>query len=114
MANISGTTGNDTLNGTSDSDFIAGNSGNDSVVGSGGNDTIFGDAGNDWLEGSAGNDSLSGGGRQDDLVFREVGAANADVVASFGTAWDRIQLNAAAFGAIGASGRFASGDVRFY
>ena len=114
MANISGTTGNDTIVGSNDNDFLAGNSGNDSITGGGGNDTVFGDAGNDWLEGGAGNDSLSGGGGQDDIVFREFGAANADVVASFATAWDRIQLDVAAFSAIGASGRFAAGDVRFF
>ena len=114
MANISGTTGNDTLIGSNDSDFLSGNSGDDSIVGAGGNDTIFGDGGNDWVEGGAGNDSISGGGGQDTIVFREFGAANADVVSSFATAWDRIQLDLAAFSAIGASGRFAAGDARFY
>ena len=111
---LSGTTAADTINGFAGNDFIAGNSGDDSVAGGTGNDTIFGDGGNDWIEGGAGNDSLSGSGGQDDLVFREFGAANADVVASFATAWDRIQLDVAAFSAIGADGRFAAGDVRFY
>src|SRR5256885_849188 len=114
MANFSGTTGNDTLIGGNENDFMAGDSGDDSIVGGGGNDTIFGDGGNDRIEGGAGNDSISGGGGQDDIVFHEFGAANADVVAAFATAWDRIQLDAAAFGAIGATGRFAAGDARFY
>src|SRR5206468_4625640 len=42
------------------------------------------------------------------------GAANADTVANFATSWDNIQLDAAAFANIGAGGRFAAGDVRFY
>src|SRR5258707_3358512 len=112
--NISGTTDADTINGLGGNDFLAGNSGDDSIVGGAGNDTIFGDGGNDWVEGGAGNDSVSGSGGQDNLVFREFGAANADVVASFDTNWDRIQLDVAAFANIGASGRFAAGDVRFF
>src|SRR5260221_13418509 len=111
---ISGTADNDTINGLGGNDFLAGNSGDDSIVGGTGNDTIFGDGGNDWIESGAGNDSISGGGGQDNLVFREFGAANADVVASFDTNWDKIQLDVAAFADIGASGRFAAGDVRFY
>src|SRR5260221_7262621 len=111
---ISGTTDNAPINGLGCNDFLAGNSGDDSIVGGTGNDTIFGDGGNDWIEGGAGNDSISGGGGQDNLVFREYGAANADVVGSFDTNWDKIQLDAAGFADIGASGRFAAGDVRFY
>src|SRR5204862_6848561 len=53
-------------------------------------------------------------GGQDGYAFREFGAANADTVAAFDTNWDRLQLDAAAFANIGASGRFASGDVRFF
>src|SRR5256885_2175068 len=123
MATLNGTEGNDqisggadadTINGFGGADFLAGNSGDDSIVGGAGNDTIFGDGGNDWVEGGAGNDSISGSGGQDNLVFREFGAANADVVASFDTNWDRIQLDVAAFANIGAGGRFAAGDVRFF
>ena len=112
--NISGSADADTINGLGGNDFLAGNSGDDSIVGGAGNDTIFGDGGNDWVEGGAGNDSISGSGGQDNLVFREFGAANADTVASFDTNWDRIQLDAAGFANIGASGRFSSGDVRFF
>src|SRR3981081_2404543 len=111
---ITGTPDNDTINGFGGNDFLAGNSGDDSIVGGTGNDTIFGDGGNDWIEGGAGNDSVSGSGGQDSIVFREFGAANADVVASFDTNWDKIQLDVAAFADIGASGRFAAGEVRFY
>src|SRR5918912_1430134 len=91
-----------------------GTEGNDQISGSADADTINGDGGNDWVEGGAGNDSVSGSGGQDNLVFHEFGAANADTVASFDTNWDRIQLDVAAFSNIGATGRFASGDVRFF
>src|SRR5260221_819659 len=95
--NISGTTDADTINGLGGNDFLAGNSGDDSIVGGAGNDTIFGDGGHDWIENGAGNDSISSGGGQDNLVFREFSAANADVISSFDTNWDRIQLDEAAF-----------------
>src|SRR3954471_17238296 len=123
MANLNGTDGNDTLIGTVDADgisgfggndFIAGDSGDDILLGGAGNDTIFGDSGNDWVSGGAGNDSVAGSGGQDDIVFHEFGAANADMVSSFSSDWDRIQLDIAAFNNIGANGRFAVGDVRFY
>src|SRR5205085_7509917 len=123
MATFNGDDGNNTLVGGSDNDviqgfggddFLSGGSGVDTVLGGAGNDTLYGDAGNDWLAGGAGNDTLSGGGDQDDIVFHEYGAANADSVGSFASDWDRIQLDIAAFGNIGANGRFAAGDVRFY
>src|SRR5882762_8287321 len=93
---------------------LNGTEGNDTLVGGADNDSIQGFGGDDFLAGGTGNDSVSGGGGQDDIVFREFGAANADTVGSFATSWDRIQLDAAAFAAVGASGRFAAGDVRFY
>src|SRR3954465_4646903 len=123
MATLNGTEGNDSLSGTdaADSisgfggnDFLSGGNGVDTVVGGSGNDTVYGDGGDDWLEGGTGNDSLSGGSGQDSIVFREFGAANADPIGSFDAGWDRIQLDVAAFANIGANGRFASGDARFY
>src|SRR2546421_8797722 len=123
MATINGTEGNDNLIGTVDpdgisgfggNDFIGGDSGDDTLLGGAGNDTIYGDAGNDWVAGGAGNDSVSGSGGQDDIVFHEFGTANADMVGSFASDWDRIQLDIAAFNNIGANGRFAVGDARFY
>src|SRR3954467_4145453 len=123
MATLNGTEGNDSLSGTDSADsisgfggndFLAGGNGTDTVVGGSGNDTVYGDGGDDWLEGGAGNDSLSGGSGQDNIVFREFGAANADTIGSFDAGWDRIQLDVAAFANIGASGRFTSGDARFY
>src|SRR5882762_4651797 len=91
-----------------------GTEGNDNISGSADADTINGYGGNDWVEGGAGNDLVSGGGGQDSYAFREFGAANADTVANFATGWDNIQLDIAAFGNIGATGRFAAGDARFY
>src|SRR6266446_1812719 len=104
MATLNGTEGNDTLIGTADADTING---------LGGNDFLAGDGGNDWIESGAGNDTVSGGAGQDSIVFREYGAANADTVLNFASDWDKIQLDGAAFANIGATGRFAAGDVRF-
>src|SRR3954453_11067297 len=123
MATLNGTEGNDSLSGTDSADsisgfggndFLSGGNGVDTVVGGSGNDTVYGDGGDDWLEGGRGNDSLSGGSGQDNIVFREFGAANADTIGSFDAGWDRIQLDVAAFANLGANGRFASGDARFY
>ena len=123
MATFNGTEGNDTLNGGTaadevnglgGNDFLQGGDGADTVRGGAGNDTVYGNAGDDWLEGGAGNDSISGGSGQDSYAFREFGSANADSLANFDSGWDNLQLDAAAFSAIGATGRFASGDVRFY
>jgi Ca2+-binding RTX toxin-like protein len=93
---------------------LSGTGGADLIAGFGGNDTIFGNSGSDRIESGAGNDTISGGSGQDSYVWHEVGAANADTVLNFDTSWDKIQLDAAAFTAIGATGRFASGDVRFF
>src|SRR3954468_21852665 len=123
MATYFGTEGNDSISGGGEpdnidgfggNDFLAGNGDNDFINGGAGNDTIFGDAGNDQVEGGAGNDSVSGGSGQDTILFREFGAANADTVASYDANWDRVQLDIAGFTAIGATGRFSAGDVRFF
>src|SRR3954466_12068285 len=122
MATYFGTEGNDSISGAGEPDNIDGNGGNDFLAGNGdndfinggsGNDTLFGDSGNDVLAGGDGNDVISAGSGQDIILFREFGAANADSV-SYDANWDRIQLDAAAFANIGASGRFAAGDLRFY
>src|SRR5207237_1289164 len=78
------------------------------------NDSLNGNGGNDSLEGGAGNDALSGGGDQDNFVFREYGAANADTVADFASNWDMLRFDASAFTALGGAGHFAAGDARFY
>ncbi len=113
MATINGTSGNDSLTGTSGNDTISGFGGNDVLLGAAGNDSLRGNDGTDWLEGGAGSDNLGGGGGQDSFVFREAGSANADVLSDYASNWDNIQLDAAFFTSLGASGRFASGDARF-
>ena len=113
MATITGTSGNDSLTGTSGNDTISGFGGNDMLLGAAGNDSLRGNDGTDWLEGGAGSDNLGGGGGQDSFVFREAGSANADVLSDYASNWDNIQLDAAFFTSLGASGRFASGDARF-
>jgi Ca2+-binding RTX toxin-like protein len=93
---------------------FSGTAGNDTIVGTSGNDTIYGNAGNDWLEGRGGNDLVSGGGGQDSYVFREFGAANADTLAQFDTAWDALRFDSSAFTGAGGPGHFTAGDARFY
>ena len=123
MATFNGDDGNNTIVGGSDNDLIQGFGGNDflqggggadTVLGGTGNDAVDGNDGNDWVEGGAGNDTLTGGSGTDSFVFREMGAANADVVTDFASNWDDIRLDAAAFTNIGATGRFAAGDARFF
>ena len=69
MANIIGTSGNDTLAGTSSADTINGLAGNDRLDGLDGNDLLIGSAGNDTLIGGAGNDTLEGGAGLDIVVL---------------------------------------------
>ncbi|MEQ1795555.1 MAG: calcium-binding protein, partial [Nitrospira sp.] len=75
MADIYGTSGNETLNGTSD---------NDNIYGLAGNDVLNGDAGNDVLDGGTGNDLLQDGSGSDTYVFG-VGSGT-DTVQDWG--WD--------------------------
>ncbi|MFQ3254844.1 MAG: hypothetical protein ACI9U6_003155 [Loktanella salsilacus] len=78
MANISGTSGRDTINGTSGDDTIDGGAGSDLIYAGGGNDTIYdNDNSPDTVYGGAGNDvwipstnSQNGGS---DQVFLEDG-----------------------------------------
>ena len=120
-----------TLNGTADTDGdgnsvgnvitgnaganeFHGNQGDDTIVGGAGNDSVGGGSGNDWLEGGGGNDTLGGSGDRDHFIFRESGTANADTVLDMSRNWDDIRLDANAFADLGAIGRFASGDARFF
>src|SRR4051794_6716328 len=61
MADIRGTTGNDTLTGTSAADKISADRGNDIIDGGGGNDAIDGGDGADVITGGAGDDTIRGG-----------------------------------------------------
>jgi Ca2+-binding RTX toxin-like protein len=102
------------ITGNSGANEFHGNQGDDTIVGGAGNDSVGGGSGNDWLEGGAGNDTLGGSGDRDHFVFRELGAANADLVTDMSRNWDDIRLDANAFSDLGATGRFAAGDARFF
>ncbi|MEX5748393.1 DUF4214 domain-containing protein [Massilia sp. X63] len=66
---LSGTSGNDTLDGSDLDDTIDGGAGADTLNGHGGNDLLYGgpDAGVDRINGGAGDDGLWGGGGNDEL-----------------------------------------------
>ncbi|HYC54382.1 MAG TPA: hypothetical protein VEL28_05545 [Candidatus Binatia bacterium] len=68
MAEINGTSGNDTLNGTDAADTMRGRAGDDMLRGLVGDDEIKGGGGVDVLEGGSGKDDISGG-KDDDQVF---------------------------------------------
>ena len=85
MANIYGTSGNDSLNGTISNDYISGEAGNDSLYGDAGDDYLTGGAGNDTLDGGAGNDTLYGGDG-DDRYLWTLGSGNDTVQDTNGTA----------------------------
>ncbi len=89
MADILGTSGNNTLNGTIRPDWISGYDGLDTISGGDGDDwleggpgidQLYGDAGNDYLSGGPGKDWLDGGpgvgwldgGEDDDTLFGDV------------------------------------------
>lgn len=71
MAQINGTSGNDTLNGTSSADTIVGLDGNDTIFGLDGNDLLAGDntdtsgLGNDSIVAGAGDDTVLAGAGND-------------------------------------------------
>ena len=91
MADINGTSGDDTLVGTATSDeilgldgddYIDGAAGNDVIDGGAGDDTIFGNDGDDAIRGGDGDDIIHGGdgadrihgGRGDDIIYGGDGA----------------------------------------
>jgi hypothetical protein len=61
MADLTGTSGPDTIPGTGKADRIRGLAGKDTLDGAGGHDTLFGGADNDTLSGGNGADILFGG-----------------------------------------------------
>lgn len=73
MANIIGTSGNDSLNETINNDSISGLAGNDTLDGLAGNDTLLGGAGGDTVYGGLGNDVLEGG-TGDDYLYGGTGS----------------------------------------
>ncbi|MBD3663089.1 Hint domain-containing protein [Sulfitobacter aestuariivivens] len=77
MANLFGTSGNDTLNGEGEDDlidlgagddFANGGAGNDTILGGEGNDDLFGGEGDDTVDGGAGDDLITGGAGADSLL----------------------------------------------
>jgi serralysin len=86
-------------------DAMAGDAAAQNLTGQGGADTLWGANGADTLWGNSGGDFF---------VFREMGTANADRISDFVTGADEIQLDDAAFSAIGALGGFSAGDARFW
>ena len=110
-ATLEGRGGNDTLLGASAN-------GGSQLFGGDGDDSLVGSSRRDVLDGGAGNDTLAGHGdffdEGDVFVFSAPpGAANADVVSTFLSSRDTIQLDGSVMGALGASGDFTAGDARF-
>jgi Ca2+-binding RTX toxin-like protein len=101
-----------TINFTSIERVLTGNF-NDTLTGNGASQTLTGQGGADTLWGAGGTDTLWGGTGADAFVFREMGTANADRISDFASGSDKLHLDDAAFGAIGAMGNFAASDARF-
>jgi Ca2+-binding RTX toxin-like protein len=68
------------------------------------------------IDGAGGNDTLSGGNGDGDIfIFGQApGTANSDFITNFQSASDTLELDARVMPALGASGRFAMGDARFF
>jgi Ca2+-binding RTX toxin-like protein len=75
-ADITGTSGDDTLVGTSLPEIIQGAGGNDSLTGGDGHDSITAGSGNDTIDGGAGDDEIYSGAGNDSLF----GGAGNDVI----------------------------------
>ena len=131
-ARIEGLGGNDLLIGSSSEDTLLGGDGNDTIRGiDNGHDSIDGGAGDDLisgvgnLAGGAGNDTLNGGvdggtlagGTGLDVFVYDQAlpfSINPFSIGDFASGSDTIRLDALALPALGASGRMAAGDGRFY
>ena len=113
MANITGTSGNDSLVGTSSSDTITGLAGNDSLYGGGSADTLYGGTGDDLLYGGSGSDKLYGGDGNDTLD----GGSGSDTLdgglgidtANYSASTASVQVDLS--GATANSGGYATGNV---
>jgi Ca2+-binding RTX toxin-like protein len=101
--------------GNAASNTLDGRDGNDSLVGGAGTDSLTGGNGNDTLSGGAGFDTLTGGAGNDQFLFDVApSAANADRIADFVSATDKIVLDGTVHLNSGPSGNFAAGDARFF
>src|ERR1041384_2013214 len=72
-------------------------------------ESLLGGTGNDTLDGRGGNDTLTGGLGADTFVFDTAPApGNVDQVTDFVSASDHLNLDNAAFTALGSAGNFAA------
>ena len=98
MANITGTSGADTIEGTADNDTLTGLAGNDTINGNAGNDTIDAGDGDDSIDSTAaagaGDDDVTGG-LGDDQFGYFVGSSGLDRV-NLGAGNDVVNVTAAA------------------
>ncbi|MDE0286704.1 MAG: hypothetical protein OXN26_19415, partial [Gammaproteobacteria bacterium] len=62
------------------------------ITGTSGNDTLTGTAGDDTINGLGGNDTLSGGSGADVFVFQAAGGNGLDTITDFDPAEDTIQI----------------------
>ncbi|GEO13546.1 hypothetical protein [Microvirga aerophila] len=102
-----GTAGNDVIKGGYGNDRLSGKAGNDCLFGGVGHDTLRGEAGNDIVGGGEGRDQLygsRGAGSRDAFLFdtrltsKTVANRHKDVINDFGSRYDSIYLDDAAFG----------------
>jgi Ca2+-binding RTX toxin-like protein len=93
MADIAGTSGNDTLIGTDQSDRIDGREGNDIIDGRGGDDVLIGGAGDDiFYVDSSGDVVLEGAGEGSDSIYTSVSytlgaGSRVELLSAFSTGW---------------------------
>ncbi len=92
-ANATGNASGNLINGNIFNNVLNGMAGNDTLDGGSGNDTLNGGTENDVLRGGFGLDFLTGGLGQDQFVFAQTGAANADTVLDFNHVDDSIVLS---------------------
>jgi len=78
MANITGTSGPDSLNGTNGNDSISGLAGNDTIHGNSGKDTIDGGADDDIIDAGNNADTVNGGDGNDEIYGGPRGQSNTD------------------------------------
>ena len=130
IENVAGGAYADQLAGDAKANFLYGYSGNDVLIGAEGNDRLEGGAGDDWLYGGfsfatsgtgTGNDLLTGGTGRDTFVFNDSpnpfissALATADRITDFYAGVDTVAFDDNVFPGVGAPGRFATGDERFF
>ncbi len=81
---LRGVNGDDTMNGLGGNDTLQGGYGDDYMLGGGGNDHLLGQVGADYINGGNGNDTITGGTAGDTFVFS--GSFGIDTITDFGFA----------------------------